>query len=186
MPYFIHLIMKMSRILQPTIIKINEIHHVFSKKIPNNEEQLKPNLLSKYLFNKIIKPIKLEDKIIVLGITNEPWKAKFNQIKKCFEKVLLIPKNDYATTFLIWQKNTLSMFGIPKQFEFSALAKVTSKYKTGEIIQNIQNTCNLRRRMQFSTKPLKHIEFIETFLKENPPRFPSSDKVRTFFFYLIL
>ncbi|XP_055374518.1 IQ and AAA domain-containing protein 1-like [Condylostylus longicornis] len=170
----IHLVQKMSRILQPTIIFIENVHRTFCKKIPPEFEHLSPLILSKYLKNKIIKNIKQTDKIIILATSDEPWTAS-RKMNKIFDKILLMPKTDYSSAYQLWRKFILQNSGVPRNLEFSPIAWVLRDYTSGEIADNVNETLNINRRMKLIRKPLKLEEFLETFLQEN--KFPAKEDV---------
>lgn len=153
----------MSKILQPVIIEIQQCHRVFWKKVPKEDEWLQPALLSKFLFNKIVKPLKITDKIFVVGTTDIPWQAK-GKIKKCFEKVILIPRTDYGTAYLTWRKTILNFNGMPRDLEFSPLALVTREYETGDMVNACRDVLNVKRRMTLSRFPLNPREFVNYFV----------------------
>lgn len=172
--YLIHLVTKMSKILQPVIIEIQQCHRVFWKKVPKEDEWLKPGLLSKFLFKKIVKPLKITDKIFVVGTTDIPWQGK-GKMKKCFEKVILLPRSDYGTSYLTWRKSVLKFNGMPRDFEFSPLALVTQEYETGNMINACKDVLPVKRRMKLCRAPLDPREFIEYFIDNE--LFPINEKV---------
>lgn len=165
----------MSKILQPVIIEIQQCHRVFWKKVPSEDQWLRPDLLSKLLFKKIVKPLKITDKVFVVGTTDIPWQGK-GAMKKCFEKVILLPRSDYGTAYLTWRKTILNFNGMPRDFEFSPLALVTRDYETGDMIDACRNVLNVNRRMKICRTPLDPREFIEYFLGNE--MFPINEKVR--------
>lgn len=173
--YLIHLVNKMSKILQPVIIEIPQCHRVFWKKVPKEMEDIKPTLLSKLLFKKIVKPIKITDKIFVVGTTDIPWQGK-GKMKKCFEKVIFLPRSDYGTSYLTWRKTVLQFNGMPRDFEFSPVALVTREYETGDMIKNCKEVLNVKRRMKLSRYPLNPREFVNHFIENEI--FPISEAVR--------
>lgn len=83
----LHLINKMSRLLQPSIIFFDGAEAPFYKKVPKPERALEPKKMGKKLLKGIIKPILPEDRVMVLGITGKPWTAKAKPILKAFERV---------------------------------------------------------------------------------------------------
>lgn len=83
----IHLITKMSKILQPSIIFFDGAERIFYKKVPKDEKDLDPKRVGNKLVKGIIKLIKPEDRILVLGVTGAPWLAQAAKMKKAFERV---------------------------------------------------------------------------------------------------
>lgn len=99
MKMLLHLINKMSRILQPSIIFIDGAEKPFYKKVPKEEKQLEPKRLGKKLFKGIIKPILPEDRVLVLSITGKPWTARAKGLTKTYERVKLHVYFDKHNTY---------------------------------------------------------------------------------------
>lgn len=85
----VHLLTKMSRILQPSIIFIDGGEKPFYKKVPKPERSQEPKKLGKVLLKQIVKPILPEDRVLVLAISNQPFAAKAKPLIKTFERVLI-------------------------------------------------------------------------------------------------
>ncbi|XP_034483458.1 dynein regulatory complex protein 11, partial [Drosophila innubila] len=178
MGMFLHKVMKVAKAFQPTILYIEEAHRVFAKKVPPELISIKPTLLGPYIGKKILKLIKKTDKIVLLGTSNMPWSAR-GTLKKSFQKIVLIPKCDYGTSFLLWLD--LMTENAPDDMEayaYSALAKVLQAYNSGDITNNIAQTLNVERKMRLKFEALDPKEFLEYFLTENdPPMFPPELKM---------
>ncbi|XP_011195274.1 dynein regulatory complex protein 11 isoform X1 [Zeugodacus cucurbitae] len=176
--YLTHVVMKVAKAFQPTIIFIQDVHRVFWKRIPKEQEYLNPRLLQKVLSKKILKAIKKEDKIMLLGTTDAPWSAK-PKMRRVFQKSLLIPRCDYGTSFLLWLEVLASYAGEDSvdDYVYSALAKVFKNYNSGDITDNIADTLNVRRRMKLKSKPLSPFEFLTHFIGGNQPLFPPEEKL---------
>lgn len=84
----------MSKILQPSIIFFDGAEKPFYKKVPKQEKELEPKRLGNHILKKLVKPIKPEDRVLVLGITNAPYAAKAKPLSKAFEKVNNNHKNN--------------------------------------------------------------------------------------------
>lgn len=177
MKHFVNLVTQMARVLEPTILFINGAHKPFYKKVPKEEQNQNPKKLGKFLIKNIVKPIKKEEKIMLMGTTNEPWKCPVGKMKKCYEKIFLMPRTDYGNTFITWRQKLLQLFSIPRDICISPLAKVTQGISTGQIFKCIEEVVDLRRRMKFSRQELALEELLEYFLIQNPPIYPMSLQV---------
>ncbi|KAH8296336.1 hypothetical protein KR054_004891 [Drosophila jambulina] len=178
MKYFLHVILKVAKAFQPTILYIEEAHRVFWKRVPPEARAIKPKLLASSINKKILKPLKKQDKIVLIGTSNMPW-AGGGGLKKAFQKVLLIPKCDYGTSFLLWlELMTENAPDDMKEYAYSALARVLQAYASGDITENIKKTLDVERKMRLKTVALDPHEFLEYFISENdPPIFPPEQKI---------
>ncbi|XP_033159658.1 dynein regulatory complex protein 11 [Drosophila mauritiana] len=176
--YFLHVILKVAKAFQPTIMYIEEAHRLFWKKVPPEAVDINPKLLGTSLASKILKPLKKNDKIVLVGTSNMPWAAN-GGIKRAFQKVLLIPKCDYGTSFLLWlELMTENAPDDMKEYAYSALARVLQAYNSGDIDDNVKETLNIDRRMRLKNEALDPNEFLEYFLSKNePPIFPPDEKI---------
>lgn len=73
--YFLHVIVKVAKAFQPTVLYVEEAHRVFWNKVPPEARAIKPKLLGTALTSKILKPLKKQDKIVLVGTSNMPWAA---------------------------------------------------------------------------------------------------------------
>lgn len=67
----LHLVQKVSRLLQPAVLYFEDAEKPFMKKIPKTD-RTDPKRLKKDL-QKIVKNIAPEDRVILIGISNAPW-----------------------------------------------------------------------------------------------------------------
>ncbi|XP_017137421.1 IQ and AAA domain-containing protein 1-like isoform X2 [Drosophila miranda] len=177
MKYFLHVVMKVAKAFQPAILYIEEAHRVFLKKIPPELKEINPTLLGPSIPKGILKNIKKTDKVVLLGTSNMPWSAK-GKFKKAFQKVLLIPRCDYGTSFLLWLELMTENVEDMEEHAYSALARVLQAYNSGDIAQNISQTLDVSRRMRLNNEALDPNEFLEYFLsKHDEPIFPPEQKI---------
>lgn len=176
--YLLELVMKMAKILQPSVILINNLHKVFYKKIPADEAHLpNPRLLGPLLFKRIVKGINPNDRVMLIGCTNAPFKGKPAPIKKCFEKKLFFPTLNYGCTFYSWWKACDERPYISPFIELSPLAAVTVGQTTGKIVQTIDKVLTIHRRLRLPFQPLTGNELLESLLSNSPPDVPMQEKV---------
>lgn len=149
MPMFLHIVLKLARILQPSVVCIDAAHKLFYKKVPAEETHLDPTKLGKVIFKKFMKQIKKDEKILVVGTSSQPWTAKAGKFRKCFEKFLMIPKTDYGTTQLLWKHALSKKVGIGKDFDVSPLSMVSKGYSPQQIFDCVNQVLGIRRRMRY-------------------------------------
>ncbi|ENN72771.1 hypothetical protein HUJ04_013362 [Dendroctonus ponderosae] len=160
----IHLVTKMSKLLQPSIIYFDRAERVFYKKVPKDERELDPKRVGKKLVKGIIKAIKPEDRVLVLGATCAPWLAQAAKLKKAFERVILIPRPDYGSVYLWWRELLRPYHGVDRNFNFTSLATVTVNQPYPVIKQAVELILTARRIVQLKYKPLRAQELHEVFV----------------------
>ncbi|GAA6072412.1 dynein regulatory complex protein 11 isoform X1, partial [Tachysurus ichikawai] len=94
----LHMVFKVARLMQPSVIWIGDAEKMFYKKIPKEEKDLDPRRLKKDL-PKILKSIKGEDRVLIIGTTDNPVSADLKSLCRLYTKIILIPRPDYASRF---------------------------------------------------------------------------------------
>uniref|UniRef100_A0A672LY53 IQ and AAA domain-containing protein 1-like n=1 Tax=Sinocyclocheilus grahami TaxID=75366 RepID=A0A672LY53_SINGR len=129
---------------------------------------MEPKRLKKTL-PKVLKSIKPEDRVLVVGTTHRPFDADIKPFCKVYKKIILIPRPDYASRFTLW-KELLQAGGaqLGPKLDLSSLAKVTDGYTQGHILQAIQTVLNSHRLNQQTKRPLTAVEFIPPLARQDP------------------
>ncbi|XP_030750135.1 dynein regulatory complex protein 11-like [Sitophilus oryzae] len=160
----IHLVSKMSKLLQPSIIFFNNAEKIFYKKVPKDEKDSDPKRIGKKLTKGIVKAIKPDDRVLVLGITRAPWLAQAAKLKKAFERAILIPRPDYGSVYLYWREFLSPYHHVDRNLNFTSLATVT-EYQPYSVIRDVvEKVLTPRRIIQLKYKPLTVQELYEVFV----------------------
>lgn len=99
-----HLVLKVSRLLQPCVIFMDNAEAPFMKKIPKGD-RTDPKRLKKDL-PKLIKNIGEEDRVLFIGTSIAPWEADQKLLQQTYNRFIYVPKPDYGTLSFVW-KNLL-------------------------------------------------------------------------------
>ncbi|KAI5646974.1 ATPase family associated with various cellular activities (AAA) domain-containing protein [Phthorimaea operculella] len=162
----VHLVNKVSRIFQPTVVLVADVDKVFYKKVPKEEKAFDPTRISKALYKDIIRGLKPVDKVMVIGTASEPWLAKTNKMKKAFPFGILLPKSDYGSISYILTKVLMKYHGISRDFNVHGLAQVLRGYDINSIRKNIERVLNGKRIAELKYNPLEPIEIVESILQD--------------------
>lgn len=140
------LVMQMAKKFQPSVIFIDGAHKPFIRKMTDDEKAENPRKLGSYLLQSVVKKLNIEDAVMLMSTTNQPFNCNFGQLRQCYEKIIMFPPTlDYGTALMAWNKG-LELKKI-YNFDASALARVTRNYTIGEILEMINDHLNIRRRM---------------------------------------
>lgn len=166
--YLLHIVFKVARQLQPSVIWIGDAEKTFYKKVPKLEKEMEPKRLKKAL-PKVLKSIKPEDRVLVVGTTRRPFDADIKPFCKVYKKIILIPRPDYASRLTLW-KELLQARGaqLGPKLDLSSLAKVTDGYTQGHILYAIQTVLSSHRLDQQTKRPLTAVEFIPPLARQDP------------------
>eukprot|EP00079_Xenopus_tropicalis_P030638 XP_012826779.1 PREDICTED: IQ and AAA domain-containing protein 1 isoform X2 [Xenopus tropicalis] len=164
----LHMVLKVARQLQPSVIWIDDAEKTFYKKVPKTEKQLDPKRLKKDL-PKILKSLKSEDRILVVGTSQRPFEADIKSFCKVYKKIILIPRPDYASRLVLWkQLITVRADSASASVNLSALAKITDGFTPAHIVQAVESVLNDRRVGQLPRKPLTAAEFLNSLCRQEP------------------
>lgn len=97
----IHLVLKVSRLLQPAVIYMGDGERPFMKKIPKTD-RTDPKRLKKDL-PKLIKNIAAEDRVLFIGTSNLPWEADQKMLQQTYNRFIYIPRPDYGAMSFAWK-----------------------------------------------------------------------------------
>uniref|UniRef100_A0A3P8XA35 ATPase AAA-type core domain-containing protein n=1 Tax=Esox lucius TaxID=8010 RepID=A0A3P8XA35_ESOLU len=166
--YLLHMVFKVARQLQPSVIWIGDAEKTFYKKVPKPEKEMEPKRLKKDLV-KVLKTLKCEDRVLVVGTTRRPFEADLKPFCKVYKKIILIPRPDYASRLVLWREFLLGGGAhLTPSLDLSSLAKVTDGYTQGHILQAVRLVLTQRRLAQQTTRPLTAAEFIPPLARQDP------------------
>ncbi|XP_042534743.1 dynein regulatory complex protein 11 isoform X2 [Dipodomys spectabilis] len=164
----LHVVFKVAQQLQPSVVWIEDTEKTFYKKVPNAEKMNEPKRLKKQL-PKFLKLLRPDDRILIVGTTQRPFDAELQSFCKVYQKIILIPRPDYASRYVLWKKIIQHNGGVlSKGLNISCLAKVTDGFTQGHIVEVVKNVLTDRRIRQQSRKPLTAVEFITAMATMNP------------------
>ncbi|XP_077439775.1 dynein regulatory complex protein 11 [Vanacampus margaritifer] len=164
----IHMVFKVARLMQPSVIWIDGAEKMFYKKVPKEERALEPKRMKKDL-PKALKLIKEEDRVLIIGTSKDPINADIKSMCKMYSKVILIPRPDYGSRYVLWKQMIEKHGGkITSALDLSSLSKISDGYTPGHMIQAIQQVMTKRRMLLLEKRPLTAIEFVAPLAKFTP------------------
>ncbi|KAM9848901.1 dynein regulatory complex protein 11 [Aulostomus maculatus] len=164
----LHMIFKVARLLQPSVIWIGDAEKMFYKKVPKEEKESDPKRLKKDL-SKFLKFIKGEDRVLIIGTTKDPQSAEIKSLCKIYSKIILIPRPDYGSRYILWKQLIKKQGGdVTKSLDLSSLAKISDGYTPGHMVQVIQGVVTKQRILKQAKRPLTAADFVAPLAKIDP------------------
>ncbi|NWU48709.1 DRC11 protein, partial [Dromas ardeola] len=174
----LHMVLKVAKQLQPSVVWIGDTEKIFSKAVQKAEEEascsffipMNPKRLEKML-PKFLKALKAQDRVLLVGTTNRPFDANLKPFCKVYQKIILIPRPDYASRFgkYLWKHIILQNGGeITHLLNISCLAKLSDGFTQGQIVQAVQAVLSELRLLQMTRKPLRTAEFMTALARQDP------------------
>lgn len=156
---------KISRIMQPTVILVDNVDKLYYKRVPKEEKMFDPTRFSKELYKEIIRPIGLHDKILVIGTATEPWLAKNAPMYKAFPSTIMVPRSDYGSISFILTQMLMKFHGVNRDFNVHSIAQALRGYDIHTIRSVVENLMTGKRLTELYYKPLQPMEILSGVLE---------------------
>ncbi|XP_067647279.1 dynein regulatory complex protein 11 [Eurosta solidaginis] len=162
----IHLVSKVSRLLQPAVIYMGDAERPFMKKVPKTD-RTDPKRLKKDL-PRLIKNIAPEDRVLFVGTSNLPWEADQKLLQQTYNRFIYIPRPDYGARSSAWKALANEYTGGLSTLDYSVMAKISDGYTIGSIDSCLKEVLTCKRKLQLRTQPLTHVELINALSSRDP------------------
>ncbi|NXC44580.1 DRC11 protein, partial [Penelope pileata] len=170
----LHMVLKVARQLQPSVVWIGDTEKTFYKTVPKAEERVSPKRLEKML-PKFLKALKAPDRVLLVGTSDRPFDANIKPFCKVYQKIILIPRPDYASRFgkyfnqVLWRHIILQHGGeISDLLSISCLAKLSDGFTQGRIVRAVHTVLSELRLLQMARRPLRTAEFVTSLATQEP------------------
>ncbi|NWV21713.1 DRC11 protein, partial [Origma solitaria] len=179
-----HMILKVGKQLQPSVVWIGDVEKVFSKGAAKGEEEMNAKRLAKFL-PPFLRAVRAKDRVLLVGTTRRPFDANPGPFCKVFQKIILLPKPDYLTRFgkyckasswlfllfkiPLWKLYILRRGGVlTRLVNLNCLAQVSAGFTQGHIVDVVHTVLSERRLLQMARKPLTSAEFVTSLARHDP------------------
>ncbi|KAL1129138.1 hypothetical protein AAG570_013669 [Ranatra chinensis] len=161
-----HLVSKVSRLLQPSVIFIDGAEKTFMKKVPKTD-RTDPKRLKKDL-PKLVKFIGPEDQVILIGTSRSPWECDQKLLAQTYQKMIMIPKPDYASRSLVLSEYLFQYSALSREFNTSSLARISDGFTIGNILASLKDVLTCKRVLQLRLHQLTQAEIVNALCKYDP------------------
>ena len=168
----IHMVFKVARVMQPSVIYIDEIEKVFLSDKKKLKEYGSTELLNriKKEFLKEVKSMSKGERVLIIGCSSEPYLcAKKDQkaLMEFFQKHVHCPVPDYSSRRKLWPALVKRYGGgdLPHEFELSSLSHISEGYAPGTMANVVRTLLTKRRIEKLPRFPLTCREFLNVMAK---------------------
>ncbi|NWS79846.1 DRC11 protein, partial [Toxostoma redivivum] len=171
----LHMILKVGKELQPSVVWIGDTERMFSKGPPKGEDEVNSRRLGK-LLPQLLRAVKPKDRVLLVGTTSRPFDANLGPFCKVYQKIILVPKPDYLTRFgkyfkdpALWKHYILQGGGsLTKLVNLNCLAQVSDGFTQGHVVDVVHTVLTELRLLQMARKPLRTAEFVTSLARHDP------------------
>jgi hypothetical protein len=82
--------------MSPILCMIRDTELLFSKKLTPQEKEFKP-LRFRRIIRKFIKKIKPGERIMFIGLSSQPYRARIKLLLQIYEHIILFPRPNYGS-----------------------------------------------------------------------------------------
>lgn len=164
----IHLISKVGRLLQPTVIFIKDAENYFYKTKPAYCKLSEPGRL-KTEFQRFVKSIRNEDRVMVIGTADLPFHAEVKDITMGYNKIICILRPDYNCRRSLWREMIVKNKGIiTENLDMTNLCNISEGYAAGSIECATKQVLTSRRLAYQKKIPLEAADFYDGLAAQIP------------------
>ncbi|NXT67904.1 DRC11 protein, partial [Chaetops frenatus] len=168
----LHMILKVGKALQPSVVWIGDTERMFSKGAPKGEEEMDSKRLAKML-PQFLKALNPTDRLLLVGTSRRPFDANPGPFCRLYQKIILIPKPDYLTRFGKYLKVVLhyilqSWGALTRLVNLHCLAQVSDGFTQAHIVDTVHTVLTELRLLQMARKPLRTAEFVTSLARHDP------------------
>ncbi|KAJ7417725.1 IQ motif containing with AAA domain 1 [Willisornis vidua] len=184
----LHMILKVGKHLQPSVLWIGDTEKLFSKAAPKGEEEVSGSFIPEQVDSKclgkmlpqLLKAVKAEDRLLLVGTSARPFKANLGPFCKVYQKIILIPRPDYLSRFgkylnsswwaLLFRIRVYCLNGgaLSSLESLSWLARLSDGFTQGHILEVVQTVLSELKLLQMPRKPLRTVEFVASLARHIP------------------
>jgi len=168
----IHMVFKVARVMQPSVIYIDQVEKVFlsDKKKLKEYGSAEPLNRIKKEFLKEVKTMAKGERVLIMGASSEPFlcvKKDQKSLVEFFQKHVHCPLPDYASLRQLWPALVKRHGGgdLAHEFELSTLAHISEGYTPGIMANIIRSLLTKRRIEKLPRFPLTCREVLNVMAK---------------------
>ncbi|XP_037371775.1 IQ and AAA domain-containing protein 1-like [Talpa occidentalis] len=178
----VHMVFKVARLLQPSVIWIGNAEKNFYRRVPKEEKEMDPKRIKKDL-TRAVRQLAPGDRVMLIGTTQQPQLAEMKGLCRMYERILFMPRPDYASRYVLWkQMLEARKVQVTKSLDISALAKVSDGYTPGHIHEAVQAVLTDRRLLLLNKQPLAASEFLGHLVKQEPVYREEEESLKDWYF----
>lgn len=164
----LHMVLKVAKLLQPSVLWIDNAEKTFLRRVSKEDRPLEPRRLRREL-PRVLRQVGPDDRVLLLGTSRRPFDADPRPLFKVYERIVPVPRADYASRLLIWRKLIEQHGGLVSDaLDLSSLAKISDGYTPGHLAQAVRAVLTEQRLLQQAERPLAAHNFIHALSTIEP------------------
>ncbi|UJR26060.1 hypothetical protein I4U23_007406 [Adineta vaga] len=175
------MIKRLASTISPILCMIRDTEILFSKKLTPQEKQYQSKRFKRVL-QRFIKKLKPGERIMCIGLSSQPYRARIKPLLKIYEHIILFPKPNYGSRRkicyeILIEKNQMNITDI----ELSILASISKGYTIGQILEAIYKVIKIKHENKYVNNYCTAKEFIPIFGLKTPMFIDEEKKIKNWY-----
>ncbi|CAF2359008.1 unnamed protein product [Rotaria sp. Silwood2] len=167
--------------MPPVLCMIRDTELLFSKKLTPQEKAFEPSRFRR-IIRKFIKKMKPGQRIMFIGMSSQPYRARIKQLLQIYEHIILFPRPNYGSRRKIFYEVLIEKYNMNiNDLELSILASISDGYTVGQILETIDKVINIKHENKYSNKICTAIDFISILGTKIPVFIDEENKIKNWY-----
>ncbi|CAF0797232.1 unnamed protein product [Rotaria sp. Silwood1] len=167
--------------MPPVLCMIRDTEVLFSKKLTPQEKAFEPSRFRRTI-GKFIKKIKPGQRIMFIGTSCQPYRARIKPLLQIYEHIILFPRPNYGSRRKIFYETLIEKYNMNiNDVELSILASISDGYTVGQILETIDKVINFKHENKYSNKICTANDFISILGTKIPIFIDEENKIKNWY-----
>ncbi|CAF0994003.1 unnamed protein product [Adineta ricciae] len=167
--------------MSPILCMIRDTELLFSKKLTQQEKQYEPKRF-KRLIQRFIKRIKPGERIMFIGLSSQPYRARIKPLFQIYQNIVLFPKPNYGSRRricyeILVERNHMNITDV----ELSILASISKGYTAGQLLEAIYKVLKMKQKTKYVNNDCTAKDFIPILGLNTPVFIDEENKIKNWY-----
>ncbi|CAM4771441.1 unnamed protein product [Rotaria magnacalcarata] len=167
--------------MPPVLCMIRDMEVIFSKKLTKQEKAIEPSRYKRAL-RKFLKSIKPGQRIMFVGLSSQPYRARIKQFLQIYQHIILFPRPNYGSRRKIFYETLIEKCNMNiNDVELSSLASLSDGYTAGQILETIDKVIKIKQETKYSNMICTADDFITILGAKVPVFVDEENKIKNWY-----
>ncbi|CAF0896390.1 unnamed protein product [Adineta ricciae] len=167
--------------MPPVLCMIRDTELLFAKKLTQQEKQYEPKRF-KRLIQRFIKRIKPGERVMFIGLSSQPYRARIKPLFQIYQNIVLFPKPNYGSRRkicykILVERNHMNISDV----ELSILASISKGYTAGQLLEAIYKVLRIKQETKYMNNDCTAKDFIPILGLNTPVFIDEENKIKNWY-----
>ncbi|CAF4197317.1 unnamed protein product [Rotaria socialis] len=175
------MVKQLALMMPPVLCMIRDMEVIFSKKLTTQEKAIEPSRYKRAV-RKFIKSIKPGQRIMLVGLSSQPYRARIKQFLQIYQHIILFPRPNYGSRRKIFYETLIEKCNMNiNDVELSRLASLSDGYTAGQILEAIDKVIKIKQETKYSNMTCTADDFITVLGTKVPVFVDEENKIKNWY-----